>query len=237
MVLALAFAPGLVAAQASAPPANTSHPATTSQPTPNAAESAISKSGAKETAAEDENVYRHTPLVRSLAKTFHLDVEITARLFEFINFAIVALAIIIPLVRLMPRVFRKRLQTLRHDLESARKLTEDAGSRLKAVEEKLARLGDEIAQMRAQVEEEGKHEEARIKAAIEEESGRIVTSAEQEINAAAMQARRGLRHFAADLAIEHATKQLVLTPDTDRALITEFLQEASRNGSRSGGEN
>ena len=204
---------------------------------PNPAESAISKSGPNETAAEDENVYRHTPLVQSLAKAMHLDVETTARLFEFINFAIVALAIVIPLVRLMPRVFRKRQQTLRQDLDSARKLTEDAGARLGAVEAKLARLNEEIAQMRAQVEEEGKHEEARIKAAIEEESSRVVAAAEQEISAAAAQAKRGLRHFAADLAIEHATKQLVLTPDTDSALIAEFLQEASRNGSRTGGSN
>ena len=204
---------------------------------PNAAESAISKSGPNESAAEDENVYRHTPLVQSMAKAIHLDVETTARLFEFINFAIVALAIVIPLVRLMPRIFRKRLQTLQQDLDSARKLTEDAGSRLKAVEAKLARLDEEIAQMRTQVEEEGKHEEARIKAAIEEESSRVVASAEQEIAAAAAQAKRGLRHFAADLAIEHATKQLVLTPDTDRVLIAEFLQEASRNGSRTGGRN
>ena len=52
-------------------------------------------------------------------------------------------------------------------------------------------------------------------------------NAAQEITVAAAQARRGLRHFAADLAIEQAAKQLVLTPETDRALISEFVREAT----------
>jgi F-type H+-transporting ATPase subunit b len=47
---------------------------------------------------------------------------------------------------------------------------------------------------------------------------------------AAAQAKRSLRHFAADLAIEQATRQLVLTPETDRALIAEFVSEAGRDG-------
>ena len=184
---------------------------------------------AKREEPEDENVYRHTALVQKLANLFHLDVETTARLFEFINFAIVALAIIIPVARFLPRAFRKRTTTLSHNLEVARKTTADANARLSAVEAQLARLDEEIGKIRAQVEEESKQDEARIKATIEEESARIVAAAEQEIHAAAAHARRGLRHFAADLAIEQAARQLALTPETDRALIAEFMSEA-QNG-------
>jgi F-type H+-transporting ATPase subunit b len=203
----------------------------------NAADKAINKVGPTETAAEDNNVYRHTPMVRSLAKVLHLDVETTARLFEYINFAVIALAIVIPLARFMPGVFRKRSQTLKHDLESARKMTADANSRLSAIEAKLSGFDREIAAIRTQVEEEGKHDEMRIKASIEEESGRIVAAAEQEITMAAAQARRGLRHFAADLAIEQATKQLVLTPEADRALIAEFVGGDSKtNGAAKKGK-
>jgi F-type H+-transporting ATPase subunit b len=193
-------------------------------------EKTMSKAGTNETAAEDENVYRHTPLVQSLAKTFHLDVETTARLFEDINFAIIALAIIIPLVRVVPKVIRQRSLTLKHDLESARKTTADANARLSAVEAKLSKLDAEIAAIRTQVEEESKQDEVRIKASIGEESGRIVAAAEQEIAVAAAQARRGLRHFAADLAIDQAAKQLVLTPETDRALLAEFVSDAVKGG-------
>lgn len=197
----------------------------------------LGKPTTKESAEEGENAYRHTPMVRSLAKLLHLPVETTARLFEYINFAIIALAVVIPLARFMPKVFRKRSQTLKHDLESARQTTEDANTRLSAIEAKLSGLDREIAAIRAQVEEEGKHDEARIKASIEEESGRIVAAAEQEIAVAAAQARRGLRHFAADLAIEQAAKQLVLTPEADRALIAEFVGGNSKtNGATKRGK-
>ncbi len=64
-----------------------------------------------------------------------------------------------------------------------------------------------------------------------------MAAAEQEIGVAAAQARRGLKHFAADLAIEQATKQLVLTPETDRALITEFVSDLNGNGKARGGQN
>lgn len=182
---------------------------------------------------EEENVYRHTALVEKLAAIFHLDVETTARLFEIINFAIIALAIVIPLFKFVPRVIRQRRVTLSANLEAARKTTADANSRLTAVEAQLSRLDEEIAKIRTQVEVESRQDEARIKATIEEEGARIVSSAEQEIGVAAAQAKRELRHFAADLAIEQATRQLVLTPETDRALIAEFISETTRNGSTS----
>jgi F-type H+-transporting ATPase subunit b len=129
---------------------------------------------------------------------------------------------------------RQRRQTLSHNLENARKTTADANSRLSAVEAQLSRLDEEIAKIRAQVEQESKQDEARIKATIGEESARIVAAAEQEITVAAAQARRGLRHFAADLAIEQAARQMVLTPDTDRALIADFVTEATNGVAREG---
>jgi F-type H+-transporting ATPase subunit b len=204
---------------------------------------------------EEENVFRHTALVSSISDTiFHDDknatdrekvairdkhIEQTARIFEWINAGIIILAIVIPLSKFLPKVMRKRSVTLSHNLETARKTTADANARLSAVEAQLSRLDEEIAKIRAQVEDESKQDEARIKATIEEERARIVASAEQEINAAAAQAQRGLHHFAADLAVERAIRQLDLTPDTDRALIAEFVSEAQNgaNGAAKGGKN
>ncbi len=127
----------------------------------------------------------------------------------------------------MPKHLRKRREALSESLESARKTTQDANSRLSAVEAQLSRLDDEIAKIRAQVEEESKQDEVRIKATIEEESARIVASAEQEIGVAAATAKRGVRNFAADLAIEQATKDLRLAPETDQALIAEFVRDVT----------
>jgi F-type H+-transporting ATPase subunit b len=170
------------------------------------------------------------PIVVATAKALHLSLETTARMFELINFAIIVLAIVIPLARFMPKFLRNRGVKVRTDIESARTVTEDANARLSAVEAKLSSLGEEIQKFKAEVDEEMKRDEVRIKAALEEESARIVAAAEQEIGMAAVQARRGLRHFAADLAVDQAARQLVLTPETDRALIAEFVGDVTKGG-------
>ena len=144
------------------------------------------------------------------------------------------LGIGIPLVRVMPRLLRRRSEKVRADIEAAQKTTQEANARLSAVEAKLASLDQEIAKFRTEIEQQIAQDEQRGKAALEEETARIVASAEQEISVAATQAKRSLRHFAADLAIEKAVKQLVLTPETDRALIAQFVAEASNNNATGG---
>jgi len=79
-----------------------------------------------------------------------------------------------------------------------------------------------------------REDEARIKASIGEESARIVASAGQEIQVAAAQARRGLKEFAGDLAIDRALSQLTLTDEIDRALIAEFARDSKPSA---GGQN
>jgi F-type H+-transporting ATPase subunit b len=189
-------------------------------------------------AEEHENdQYRHAPVVQSVSNMLHLSVETTARMFEIINILVLALAILIPLGRFLPKFLRRRSEKLSSDIEAARKVSEDANSRLSAIEAKLSSIDQEISKFRNEVEQEMLQDEARIKAALEEESARIVASAEQEIGSAAAQAKRSLRHFAADLAIEQAAKQLVLTPETDRALIAEFVRDTTSNGAGKGGQN
>ncbi|HEY2468566.1 MAG TPA: hypothetical protein VGI45_12115 [Terracidiphilus sp.] len=186
---------------------------------------------------QENDQYRHAAVVQALARLMHMDVETAARTFEIFNVAVVVLGIGIPLVRIMPRLLRKRSEQIRANIESAQKTTQDANTRLSAVEAKLASLDQEIARIHADVEQQIAQDEQRAKTAMEEETARIVASAEAEIGVAAAQAKRTLRHFAADLAISQAAKQLVLTPDTDRALIAEFVAEAGRDGTHSGGRN
>jgi F-type H+-transporting ATPase subunit b len=211
---AVALAPFRVAAQQAAPAATG---ATASAP-------AAASSDSGQSQEDQDKAFRlEGPIVVATAKALHLSLETTARMFELINFAVIVLAIVIPLARFMPKFLRSRGEKVRTDIESARKVTEDANRRLSAVEAKLSSLG-------AEVDEEIKRDEARIKASLEEESARIVSAAEQEIGMAALQARRGLRHFAADLAVDQAARQLVLTPETDRALIAEFVGDVTKGG-------
>jgi F-type H+-transporting ATPase subunit b len=178
----------------------------------------------------NEENFTHTKLVQSIGKAMGLDVDTTAKLFLWINFAIIVFAIVIPLAKILPKVLRKRRETLSKNLEEARKTTADANSRLSAVEAQLSKLDQEIAKIRTQVEEEIKGDESRIKSSIGEESARVVAAAEQDIAMAAAQAQRSLKAFAADLAIDQAVKQLTLTAENDRALIEEFVAQTGEGG-------
>ena len=185
---------------------------------------------------EQINGFLHAPAVKAVARFLHLSLDTTDNLFLGISYAIIFLVILIPLARYMPKVLRGRKQTLRNNLESARKLTKEATARLNAVETQLAKLGEEIDRFRGEVEAELRTDEGRIKGTIEEESARIVAAAEQEIGLAAVQAQRGLRKFAAELAVEHAARQMALSPETDRALVAEFAENIAqhKNGSAGG---
>jgi len=216
------------------------HPLFAQEPaaTTTAAAPAPAAAEAPKSQEEQNNVFRlEGPIVKWTAKTFNLQAETAAEIFEFLNFGIIVLLVGIPVARILPKVFHKRSQTLVVSLQTAREATADANARLSAVEAKLAGLDDEIKNFRAEVERESLEDEARIKAALADESARIVQAAEQELSVAAAQARRGLRHFAADLAIEQAAKQMTLAPETDKALISEFIGQVAGNGSSKGGQN
>jgi F-type H+-transporting ATPase subunit b len=182
------------------------------------------------------DVYRHSATVRTIAGWLHLDPEPVAEGFEFLNFAIVAAAILYGLFKFLPETLRKRREDIQQRLVDARAATEQANARLRAVEEKFARLDEEIAAIRSQAEREGVAEEARMKALIEGERQRIVTSAEQEIAAAALTARRELKRFAAELAINRARQMVSVDDASDLALVRQFTQELGE-GARNGGRN
>jgi len=214
--------------------------------TPSASNSSAHSSGSANSNApqsqppsqeEQEQAFLHAPIVQSLARVLHLSLDTTIILLLGINFAVIFFAIVIPLGRVMPKLIRKRSETLSKDLQTAREATRDAESRLIAVEAKLAGLGEEMEKFRAQVEQDSLEDEKRIKAALGEESARIVAAAEQEISVAAAQVRRGLRDFAANLAIDQASRQLAMTPETDRALIAEFVAGVAADAAGKGGQN
>jgi F-type H+-transporting ATPase subunit b len=232
-VAALIFAPALAIAQQNAPGA--ANPASTQA----ASAPANGTTSAQPASSDDEGdaQFLHSPMVQSVARILHLKLDTTVDILLGINFAIIFFAIAIPLTRIMPKMIRKRSQTLSHDLTDARQATADAQARLSAVEAKLAGLGEEIKKLSAQVEQESVEDEKRIKASLGEESARIVAAAEQELNAAVTQAKRGLRSFAADLAIGQAEKQIALSAETDRALIAEFVAGVAGDAAGKGGKN
>jgi F-type H+-transporting ATPase subunit b len=229
LILGTAVAPLRAVAQDAAPaaPQAESQGHSQAQPKP---ESVFKQEHKAEKAEEEDETaaYRHSASVQWIANLLHLDVETAAKIFEYINFAVG-----IPIAKVLPAAMRKRSAKLSADLEVAQAKTQDANDRLKAVEEKLAGLDSEIAAIRKQVEEQMRDDEARSKTILEEETARIVAGAEQEIVVAAAQAQRGLKQFAADLAIDRAMSQLTIDAETDRALFAEFAHDiAGKSGKR-----
>jgi F-type H+-transporting ATPase subunit b len=132
--------------------------------------------------------------------------------------------------KMLPGYFNGRTATIQKGIEEARKMSEDARRRLAEVEGRLSRLDTEIAGMRKEAEENAKAEEQRLLAAGEEERRRIVASAEQEIEMAANAARRELKAYVAELAVQLAEKKIRVSKDTDEALVRAFTAQMGKDG-------
>jgi F-type H+-transporting ATPase subunit b len=182
-----------------------------------------------------EDVYRHSASVKLLARWLHLDKESAARLFEYLNFAILAGAIFFALMKYLPKTFRAQRQDIQHRLLDARSATEQANQRLSDIEQRLSRLDDEIAAIAKQAEKDSVDDEARIKASIEAERQRIMEAVSRDIAAASSAAQRDLKNFVAGLAVDRAAQRIALTEEDDRALVQEFaksLGRQARNGDK-----
>jgi F-type H+-transporting ATPase subunit b len=151
-----------------------------------------------------------------------------------LNFVVIAAVILWAGKKFLPGMFRDRTAAIQKAMQEAQKASEEARRKLADIESRLAQLAVEIGAMRDAAEKEGAAEEARIKAAAEEDARKIVASAEQEIAAAAKTARRQLTAYAADLAVGLAQKQIRVDAATDQALVRNFsgqLGAASDAGS------
>jgi F-type H+-transporting ATPase subunit b len=191
----------------------------------------------REAAGEDEETaqFKQSASVRWLSKLTGGNLQHAYWLAMLLNFAAVAGVLFWAARKYLPGAFRARTAAIQKAMEDARRASEDANRRLSEIESRLARLGDEVSALKATGEADLAAEEARIKAAAEEDARKIVESAEQEIAAATKAARRDLTSYAADLAIALAKKQIHVDAGTDSALVRSF---ADRLGSADdGGKN
>ena len=131
----------------------------------------------------------------------------------------------------VPGMMRNRSAVIQQALEEARAASREANRRLADVEYRLHQLDVEIGQMQASAEKESNAEELRIEKAAAEDIRKVVAAAEQEIAAAAKQARRELTSHTAGLAIALARKQIDIQPNTDQVLVRTFASKLTSPGS------
>ena len=178
----------------------------------------------REQEQDETYAYRHSKSVLKFGSLLGLSPDQAATSFELLNFLVLAIGIGYLAVKTLPKKFRERDSAIQRHLVDARTATEEASTRLNAVEDRLARLDAEIAGMRTQIEAETLREEQRMKATVADETAIILAAADAEIQAATLAARRELQRHAAELAIQHAAQRLVVSAETDRLLVQGFAQ-------------
>jgi F-type H+-transporting ATPase subunit b len=190
-----------------------------------------SKAAEGEPEEKGENVgLKHSVMVRRLANLFGISVETAYWIAMAFNFAIIALVILWFMKSSLPGYFRSRNEAIARGIDEARAASADAQRRLTDIEQRLAKMDGEVAQIRASAESESAAEEARIRAAAETDVKRILEQAEQEIDAAGRQARRDLKGLAAGLAVDLAAGKLRIDQETDEGLIHNFVAQLGKDG-------
>jgi F-type H+-transporting ATPase subunit b len=225
VLLGTAFLPaGTLRAQEGAKPAAAQSQAQPSNPSPkHEGEQQLENGG-------EADAIRNAPAVKWIARHTGLTNNGAYWLCIGLNFAVIFFAVASLMRKILPGYFKGRTTTIQKGIEEARTMSEDARRRLAEVEGRLSRLDADIAAMQREADENAKAEEQRLRAAGEEERRRIVASAEQEIEMAANSARRDLKAYVAELAVQMAEKKIRVSQDTDEALVRAFTAQMGKDG-------
>lgn len=179
-----------------------------------------------------EEALKESAMVKKIGGWLGLSPKGAYWVFVLLNFAVMAGLIGMLMKSKLPGVFRERTAAIQKGMEEARKASAAAQERLTGIEARLAKMDDEIAEMKSSAESAAKAEEERIRVSTEEEKKKILESAESEISAATSAARRELRQHAAQLAIALAEKKIAVSDSADKALVKEFT--TSLDGGKGG---
>jgi F-type H+-transporting ATPase subunit b len=152
--------------------------------------------------------------------------EAATEIFKWINFAIVAGALLWVCLKKAPGFFRGRAEAISSAITKAGGAKAAADAQLREAETKLANLDKEVAELRGFAEREAAAEVERIRLATRSDLEKIAAAASAEIEAAERAARLELKALAARLAVEGAEALLVkqLNAQTQAGLISNFVK-------------
>lgn len=130
--------------------------------------------------------------------------------------------------------FAGRAKGIAEGLAAGDKAKKEAEARARSVDERLANLKNEIAEMRSKAREEREREADRIRRDTQAEIIRIHAHAEQELESAGKQARLDVQRFAARLAIDLAEQKIRsrMSGETQGALLDRFLRDLPDGSAR-----
>src|SRR5712691_3256461 len=148
---------------------------------------------------------------------------------KFVNLAIFVGAMIFILTRKVKlgEAFRTRREDIKQELAHAQQERDAAVAKLKEVEERLARLDTEVAEIRERSKREAAEERERIAQSTETEIARLGEQAQREIESAGKTARHELRRYTAEQSVRLAEEMIrrEMNPEDDARLIYSNIRE------------
>jgi len=167
-----------------------------------------------------------TALSAHAAEEGNATTERANEIFKWINFAIVAGLLAWVFLKLTPPFFRKNAETISSAITKATAAKAEAERQLREAEGKLARLEQEVAQLRATAQREAVAEAERLRTITQSDVKKVGLAALAEIEAAERAARLELKVIAANLAVDSAESLLAnqLTPQAQESLLSAFVK-------------
>jgi F-type H+-transporting ATPase subunit b len=150
-------------------------------------------------------------------------------LWKFVNLALFAGGLIYVLTRKVKlgEAFKTRRETIKQELAKAQQERDAALTKLKEVEDRLARLDSEVSTIREQSKQEAAEERERIAKSTEVEVARLSEQAKREIERAGKAAKHELRLYAAQTSVRLAEEIIrrEIKPEDDARLLQRNVQE------------
>lgn len=131
--------------------------------------------------------------------------------------------------------FRDRRLGIQAEIQEARRISQEAESKLAEIEQKMSTLDRELASLREEAEGEAALERRRILEEAERDAEKILAAGRREVDGLTRLARKQLKEYAAQLAVELAAGQIrkEMSEQDETRVVERFfvaLSGASKKG-------
>jgi ATP synthase F0 subunit b len=153
------------------------------------------------------------------------------RVINLLIFVIILVYILLKKIRI-GKVFDDRAASIVKELEQAKRDKQEAQDRLKELESRLAKLDQEVAQIRSDTERDSAREAERIRTAAAADAEKIRQTAQREIEGAMKAGRSELRAFVAEhaVALAEGIIRREIRPDDNTRMVNKFIEDLSEAG-------
>jgi F-type H+-transporting ATPase subunit b len=153
---------------------------------------------------------------------------------KIVNFAILAIGLGYLMAKTLPGFFQSRTSSIQEGIAEAQKVKAEAEKRAAEVDKRVSALGADIEKFRTQSRSEMEKEGARIREETAATIRKMEQQAQVEIESAGKTARRELKTYAANLALDLAEQRVRarLNPGAENALVEKFVVDLKRQESQ-----